>query len=404
MFVSMIDPSLFTIPYDRELIGGLAAAGHSVRLHGRPVGGEDNDARGIDLTPDFYRLATLKIVAALPAPLRLGIKGLDHIVSMLRLRSRFRARRPDIIHFQWLPLPLVDRRFLASLRDIAPLVMTVHDTNPYNGDPGTIRSHGFARCLNGFDQLIVHNQQSRRRILALGIPDSRISVIPLGLSEDLPPAPAVRMDGRLTFLMFGKIKPYKGIDVLIKAFALLPPELRAQATVRVVGKPYMPVAPLQALARESGVADSVLIEQRFVPDSEVNPLFSPAVIATFPYRDIDASAVLSFALANCCPVIASALGDFAERIEDGAQGLLVPPGDAAALAAAMGRMISDRAFAAECGRRARQLAEGTPSWDNIAQQTVTAYEKARAHSAARRLERLSPTTPLFRPTDPRGVQ
>ena len=405
MLVSMIDPSLFTIPYDRELMGGLAAAGLRTKLHGRKAGVGDNDTTGIDLDADFYRMTTTRVVAGLPGPVRLGLKGLDHLVSMVRLKSRLRREPPDIIHFQWLPLPFVDKRLLGGFGRIAPLVLTVHDSNPYNGDPSTVRSHGFSDCLDTFDHLIATTRQGRARLVELGVPDEKVSVVPLGLMESLPPqAPPVQMDGRLTLLMFGKIKHYKGVDVLLEAFAALPPALRAQARIRVIGKAYMPLEPLKELAKSRGVGDSFDLEPRFVPDSEVNGLFSPRVVAVFPYRAIDASAVLPYALANACPVIASALGDFAERLEDEREGLLVPPGDVAALAEALARMITDRDFAAKCGVRARKSAEATPDWGMIGRQTLDVYKKARLHAER---ERRTPVRRAFRqhepgPSDPRG--
>ena len=385
MRVAMIDPSLFTLPYDRALMRGLSHAGHDVTLHGRSPGLEDNDGGGIDLDADFYRLSSLGAVARLPNRLRLPIKGVDHLVSMLRLRSRLRAQRPDIIHFQWLPLPVIDRRMLAGLRAIAPLVLTVHDTNPFNGNPSaSMQARGFAESLRMFDQLIVHTLQGRDRLLAFGIEAARISVLPHGLIEGLPGTVSPNATrGELTFLLFGKLKPYKGVDVLIEAFARLPEPMRRQATMRVVGKAYLPLGPLHALAAERGVADRLRLEPRFVSDDEVNELFSPDVIAVFPYREIEASGALSYALVNGRPVIASALGSFAEAIQDGVQGLLVPPDDAGALSAAMGRMIGDRDFTGRCAAQSRKLAEAVPNWDTIALRTIATYAVAQ-HRAAER--------------------
>jgi len=383
--VAMVDPSLFTIPYDRALMLGLSRAGHNVRLHGRAPGPEDNDSSGITIDPDFYRLSSLGAVARLPNRFRLPIKGVDHLVSMLRLRARRREQRPDIIHFQWLPLPVVDRRMLAGLRAIAPLVLTVHDTNPFNGDPSaSVQARGFAECLSLFDQLIVHTRQGRDRLLALGIEEARISVLAHGPMDELSRGAApMAAGGELTFLLFGKLKPYKGLDVLVEAYASLPDPLRSQARLRIIGKAYMPLGPIHALAAARGVADRLLLESRFVSDDEVNDLFSPDVVAVFPYREIEASGVLPFALANGRPVIASALGNFAETIRDGVQGLLVPPDDAPALSQAMARMIGDRAFLSGCALQARKLAEAAPDWDVIALQTAVVYAAARSRAAGR---------------------
>ena len=166
---------------------------------------------------------------------------------MLWLRRSLLKLRPDIIHFQWLPLPVVDRPFLAGLRRIAPLVLTVHDTNPFNGDPSSgLQGLGAAKVFGAFDRLIVHTARGRERLIQHGADPARVIVTPHGpLGKPVPAPVSDTMNGVITFLMFGKIKPYKGIPLLIEAFSQLPGPLRAQARLRVVGKPYMD---LEALA------------------------------------------------------------------------------------------------------------------------------------------------------------
>ena len=382
MRVALIDPSLFTLPYDRALAGGLSRAGHRVALYGRRPGPEDGDPGGVELVPAFYRAAGSRPVAALPRPLRLGVKGVDHAVSMARLLRRLRAERPDVIHFQWLPLPVVDGPLLPRFAALAPLVLTVHDTDPFNGDPSAgVQQRGFSRCLGAFDALIVHTAQGRARLRARGVAEGKLAVLPHGPLVEAPPLPPDPMEGLLTLVLFGKIKPYKGADVLIEAFARLPEGLRARARLRVVGKPYMDPAPLRELARSRGVLDRLTIEPRFVPDSELPDIFAPGCVAVFPYREIEASGVLSLALAHGRPVVASRLGNFAEVVEDGSHGRLVPPGDAAALSGALAELIGDRAFAAACADRARLLAQQGPNWDEIARRTAEVYAAAGTRAA-----------------------
>jgi glycosyltransferase involved in cell wall biosynthesis len=383
MRISIIDPSLFTLPYDRALARGLASAGHQVTLHGRRLGADDNGAAGINLLADFYRVAGSRAVAALPRLARLGIKGVDHAWSMTQLLRRLRRSRPDVIHFQWLALPLVDGALLAAFQRIAPLVLTVHDTDPFNGDPTSgLQQHGFARCLATFDRLIVHTAQGQARLLQRGIPADRLIMLPHGLLTQPTLAPADPMTGPLTFLLFGKVKPYKGVDVMIEAFARLPPALQSQAEVRVVGKPYMDMAPLHALATSRGVGRRISFEQRFVHDDEVDALFGPGAVAVFPYREIEASGVLFLALAHGRPVIASDLGSFSDTVTDGVHGHLVPADDIAALTDALAHVIADRGFAASCASSARSLADAVPSWDEIGQRTAGAYAAAGARIAA----------------------
>jgi glycosyltransferase involved in cell wall biosynthesis len=77
-------------------------------------------------------------------------------------------------------------------------------------------------------------------------------------------------------------------------------------------------------------------------------------------------------------VIASDIGNFSEVVQDGAQGLLAPPADAAAFAAAMARMLSDRAFAAACALEARRSVARIPDWTRIGRDTAEVYAQAGA--------------------------
>lgn len=194
MRIALIDPSLFTLPYDRGLAKGLAAAGHQVVLHGRRPGPNDGEFGDVELVPSFYRVASARRMAALPGPLRLGMKGVDHVYSLIRLWRRLRTECPDVIHFQWLPLPVVDRCLLRSFRAVAPLVLTVHDTNLYNGDPTTaVRRLGFTECLKAFDRLIVHTKQGWDRLRVHGHAPERIAVD----GSLVPPGEAPALAGAL---------------------------------------------------------------------------------------------------------------------------------------------------------------------------------------------------------------
>ncbi len=385
MRVALIDPSLFTLPYDVALAGGLSRAGNQVTLHGRALRAHDGDPGAVAVVPSFYAAAGAPWATRLPRAVRLAVKGVDHVASMRGLRRRLAAERPDVIHFQWLPLPVFDRGLLPGFRRVAPVVLTVHDTDPFNGSPTAgLQRMGFTASLAACDRLIVHTRQGLARLVALGLPASRVALLPHGPLADQAQAgePDV-MQGELAFVLLGKIKPYKGADVLIEAFGALPEAMRRRARVRIVGQAYMDLAPLRARAAALGIADRVAIEDRFVADGEMASMFSPGSIAVFPYREIEASGVLSLAMAHGRPVIASRLGNFAETLTDGVHGRLLAPADRAALTGALQHMIEDRGWASACAEAMRALVRVQPGWDEIARRTVGVYEASQADRRVR---------------------
>jgi glycosyltransferase involved in cell wall biosynthesis len=218
------------------------------------------------------------------------------------------------------------------------------------------------------------------RLRALGIPARRLVKLPHGPLEAVPEAGDTTddaMEGELRIVLFGKIKPYKGADLLIEAFGRLAPALRDQARIQIIGKPYMDLAPLHERAAALGIADRISIEPRFVPDEEVATLFGPGAIAAFPYREIEASGVMTLALAHGRPILASRLGAFAETITDGVEGLLVPPDDIAALESALARLLGDRGFARSAAAASRALFARMPGWEEIGRRTADLYREAR---------------------------
>jgi glycosyltransferase involved in cell wall biosynthesis len=389
MKIAVVDPSLFTIPYDEALCGALAERGCRPVLFGRTLREGETRAGATPLEPMFYRWVE-RGHAVLPTGLFRLAKGAEHALDMLRLYHRLALDPPDVIHFQWAPLPVLDRHVVPRLRRIAPVLLTVHDTTPFNGSPNdALQAIGAASIFAKFDHLIVHSESGRAQLAARGIPRERISVIPHGTlslpagTYKEPTKTGQEAYTERTILAFGKIKPYKGTDLLIEAFALLPETLRSQARLRIVGEPYMPLEPMQARARELGIADRVDWDARYVRDDEIGGILEAADILAFPYRQIDASGVLMASFGYGKPIVASAVGAFADLLRDGEHGRLVPCEDVAALRDALAELIADPARARAMGENTRKIAAGIAGWPDIADTTIGLYRRLIAERAQR---------------------
>ncbi|NJO36540.1 MAG: glycosyltransferase [Rhizobiales bacterium] len=233
MKVAVLDPWCFTPPYNSELCRGLASIGHDVTLIGLARADGEGAPAGFATIGLFREPARW-----MPGPLRLIAKGLRHIEGLIRCLWVLRRMRPDVIHAQWLPLPLIDALLVPLLRRIAPVVLTVHDSNPYNGAGPLLLRIGNLMAVRRCDRWIVHNDVSEKHLLERGLPQARLHRIAhglLGQPIDHPKDRPRQDDGRMHFLQFGKIKDYKGVDVLLNALGHLSDSQRARCRVSIVG-------------------------------------------------------------------------------------------------------------------------------------------------------------------------
>ena len=215
MRVVLADPPAFTPPYDHELASALARAGADVELL------TSRFRFGQRPTPDGYRLSETLYARSSGVRrnvVRLPLKVLEH-----PLATRTALSRPsDVLHFQWLAVPELDRLVLRSGR---PLVFTAHDLLPRR----TAHRTGLWRSLfSRFDRIVVHSQRGREVLAGLGVAEQQLRVIPHPVFRSEPP----RADDGRTVLALGVIRAYKGLPDAIEAVLAVP-----DARILIAGDP-----------------------------------------------------------------------------------------------------------------------------------------------------------------------
>lgn len=345
--VLLVDPSLFTAPYDAALTQGLVEAGVEPTWAVRPTRPGDRD----ELPPSrvdafFYRW--IERASWLPSKVRSAFKGVAHALGLAQLLWRVATRRPDVVHFQWIVVPPLDALAMGLLRLWRPVVLTVHDSVPFNGQKMSLfQTWGFELPIRLADRVIVHTKAGREALRARGIAEEKLHVIPHGpLSLQVqPPSPRITrggVDERYTFVIFGEIKPYKGCDLVVEALGSMPDLIRRQTRVVIAGRPRMDLTPLRERIAALGLRSVVQLRPARLTEEEMAELFAEADCFLMPYRQIDASGVYFLVKSLGKWLIASKVGIFAEDVEDGAQGYLVAPDNAAQLAVAMARAVVER--------------------------------------------------------------
>jgi glycosyltransferase involved in cell wall biosynthesis len=346
--VQLIDPSADVLPYDHALAGALARRGVDVELlTSRFVHGPPPRPDGYAVSESFYRLATG--LGTRRPRLRRALKGAEHLPGMLRA-----ARRPaSLSHWQWVWLESLSLRLLPRGR---PQVLTLHNV--------IRRERSARRLLDAMDAAIVHTRQGAE-LLGDG---ARVHVIPHGAFEHLTHLPDERplppelaaVEGPVV-LCFGVVRPYKGVDVLLEAFRSVP-----GAELWVVGR-HLGVS-LEA-------STHVRLVPRYVSDNELPAFFRRADLIVLPHRAVDVSGVLFTGLAFGKPMILSDVGGFREVVEEHGAGRLVPPGDPAALSAAIAELLADPTERKRLAERAQAAAAGPYSWDTVAARTQAVYDQ-----------------------------
>jgi glycosyltransferase involved in cell wall biosynthesis len=365
MKIQLVDPSAFTPPYDRALAAALARAGAEVELATtRFLYGPVPEAEGYRVEERFYRRSAAR---GLQARARLPFKAVEHVPDMLRFR---RDAGADVVHYQWLTVPALDRHLLPSLR---PRVMTAHYILP----PGASRRQvaSARRVFGAMDAVVAHSEHSAARLRdEVGLDSAKVRTIPHGAFDYLTALPDAKplppeLEGAEgpVILAFGLLRPYKGIENLLEAFRRV-----EGAELWIVGNPRMDVGALRELADRA--PGHVRFLTRFVEDAEIPAIFRRADLLALPYLDAEHSGVLYTGLAFGKPLVLSAVGGFPEIAEAGAA-RLVPRGDTDALAAVLGELVGDEAARVELATAASRAAAGPFSWDEAARRTMDLYRE-----------------------------
>lgn len=342
----LADPPAFTPAYDHELASALADAGADVELvTSRFRFGETPQPAGYVRSEPFYPLSAR---AFRRSRLRIPVKAAEHGPGMLGLLRR----RPDVLHFQWLAAPELDRYLLRSR---VPTVFTAHDLLPRR----TARKLGLWRTLLArFDRVIVHSAQGREQLAELGVD---AVVIPHPAFSSDPP----RADDGHTLLCLGTIRPYKGLGDAIAATKRID-----GARLLVAGDPLERVNGYRQQA--GNVAEWRL---GYLPQREVERALGEATVALFPYRpELDQSGALLQALGAGVPAVAYDVGGIAEPVRQFGAGRVVPAGDVEALAAAARELLVDPAQLA-AARAGALRARETLTWEAAAAAHLAVYEE-----------------------------
>ncbi|MBN2247113.1 MAG: glycosyltransferase family 4 protein [Coriobacteriia bacterium] len=308
-----------------------------------------------------------------PVPDAESIQAEGHPFGLAGMRAYGRAVRrvqPDLVHSLHFPTPTPLPH---------PLVVTVHDLIPLAVPavmPSSVRRATYrllvGRAIRGADSIIVPSRSTAAAVREFSASaDEKLTLTPYAADDfgsDAGQLPDAVQSLDRYVLGFASVKPHKRLDVLLDAWQHALPLLDPGVSLVLVGSPT-DVYRGHALAR-AGHPRIVWVDG--VDDAQLRALYAGAAVFAFPSVYEGFGLPPLEAMASGAPVVCTDAASVPEVVGDAA--LVVPSGDASALAGAMLRLLADPALAADLARRGLDRA-ATFTWARTAELTVAVYRR-----------------------------
>jgi len=255
-------------------------------------------------------------------------------LSWLRVGQQLRRERPDLVIFRfWLPfmgpaLGTVAR--LAARNGHTRVVAITDNVIPHEKRPGDgPLTRYFLRACDGF---VTMSRSVLGDLQRLGFGHKPALYRPHPLYDNFGPLKAkadalaaLKLAPDFSYLLFfGFIRAYKGLDILLEAFA--DPRIAAMPVKLIIaGEFYEDAAPYEAIIQRNNLAERIIRATEFIPNEEVVDYFCAADLIVQPYKNATQSGVSQIAYHFERPMLVTDVGGLAELIPDGVVGYVVPP-------------------------------------------------------------------------------
>ena len=369
-----------------------ALVGRGVKFD--PIGGMQNhtaeltralDRRGVVQTvlttrpptaPYFQRLGDHARVIRLGLPIR---RFRQLYAPQAAIIAPILAARSDVVHVHLgEDLAVLPIGAAAARLHRLPLVLTIHTSLRHTLAVSDLRS-ALLKTIGGLierwgehsaEAVSVITSRLHRLLLSDGVDENRVHLIPPGVDPSLfegpfeDPFAGIR---RPRVLFVGRLAPQKGVSTLVEAAGLLKDP---SARILLVGDgPERPK--LERDAERLGVDDRLHFVGFFAHD-RLPAVFAHADLLVLPSLYEELGTVLLEAMQAALPIVASKTGGIPDVIENGVNGMLVPPGDPEALARAIDCLLADRKLACRLSEGAQERAKDY-DWEVLAERVLRVY-------------------------------
>jgi glycosyltransferase involved in cell wall biosynthesis len=394
-----LEVGLFTGGIDKPYAFGLATALLAEGVSLDFIGSDDLESPGLR---GHERLTFLNLRESQAKDAAVVAKIQRIARYYLRLIRYAASAKPRLFHVLW------NNRFQTFDRTLLTLyyrllrkkiVLTVHNVNAARRDGHDSWVNRLTlRCQYRLaHHLMVHTVAMKQELVDdFGVRAAAVTVIPLGLNNSVPDTALTSAQARdslglgaadRVILFFGRIGPYKGLDLLVAAFEQLAVASRDYRLL-IVGEPKDGCEPywrgIERAIAAIPCREQVIQRIEFVPDSDTERYFKAADVLALPYTDVFQSGVLVLGYTFGLPVVGTDVGSLREDIIEGRTGFLCRPRDPADLATAIETYFTSDLFANLAARRQdiRRHAASRYSWQAVGSTTRSIYAGLLAGASA----------------------
>lgn len=280
----------------------------------------------------------------------------------------------SIAHLHFFSLRTIDMAvlLLGRARKLK-LVVTIHDVNAFDNS-----EHSFIEkyCHRLIDGVIVHNQTSLKELLKKETIKAPVAIIPHGnYLPFIEPIKTNISEGEgLTILFFGQIKEVKGLDILIKAVAIVH-KAGFNIRLKIAGRPWKSnLTEYVQLIEDLKITDIVESTFKYIPDEDVAKYYENTDLVILPYREIYQSGVLLLTMSYGVPVLCSSLEAFLEIITPDVNGYIFKTENVNDLADQIIKIMHNKQGLKEVAANSNKLISEKYDWVHIGELTKTFFD------------------------------
>ena len=305
----------------------------------------------------------VKIITIKAPPTIIGTINNSLSLRHKEIIKEIKKINPEIIHFVWNhPFNI----YYASKLKNYKIFWTCHDPEFHSGESFKIRTLGDLAVHKYFfsnaDKIFVHGEKFKKYLVSKKINSNRIISIMHGALESATPYGDKKIKSdKNTFLFFGRIEKYKGLDTLLKAIPFVL-EKHESAKLVIAGS-----GDLKSYKKlfASSIIRNLEIHNKFVSDPELADFFRRSSFVVLPYKDATQSGVVPVAYSFKKAVIATDVGALSDAVIDGKTGYLVERDDEVALAEKILIMLNNPKKTKQMGIYAHKWMKRELDWSRI---------------------------------------